>query len=149
MTEILFYHLERGRVEDVLPGLLEKTLARGWRAMVQTSDTARVEQLDSFLWIYRDDSFLPHGGGSDGTGQPIWITDNNETNGADVLFLVDGAQVDTEAAAGFERCVLIFDGRNDDALSNARGFWKEGNGAGFDATYWKQSAQGRWEKQNV
>ena len=60
MTEILFYHLESGRLEDVLPGLLEKTLERGWRAVVQTGTKERAESLDGFLWTYRDESFLPH-----------------------------------------------------------------------------------------
>ncbi|MGA7117695.1 MAG: DNA polymerase III subunit chi, partial [Hyphomicrobium sp.] len=34
-SEVLFYHLERQPLERVLPGLLEKTLQRGWRAVVQ------------------------------------------------------------------------------------------------------------------
>ena len=35
MTEVLFYHLERARLEGVLPGLLEKSLERGWKAVVR------------------------------------------------------------------------------------------------------------------
>ena len=35
MTEILFYHLERAALESVLPGLLEKSLERGWKAVVR------------------------------------------------------------------------------------------------------------------
>ena len=31
MTETLFYHLERRSLEEILPGLVEKSLARGWR----------------------------------------------------------------------------------------------------------------------
>ena len=33
--EIWFYHLERSTLDQVLPGLLEKTLQRGWRALVR------------------------------------------------------------------------------------------------------------------
>ena len=40
MTEILFYHLQHQPLERVLPTLLEKTLERGWRAVVQTSGGA-------------------------------------------------------------------------------------------------------------
>ena len=40
MTETLFYHLERRALEDVLPGLVEKSLERGWRAVIRT-DSAR------------------------------------------------------------------------------------------------------------
>ena len=30
----------------------------------------------------------------------------------------------------------------------ARAFWKEAKTAGHDVAYWKQSPEGRWEKQN-
>ena len=33
--EIWFYHLERSTLDQVLPGLLEKTRERGWRALVR------------------------------------------------------------------------------------------------------------------
>jgi DNA polymerase IIIc chi subunit len=55
MTELLFYHLERRPLEAVLPQLLEKSLARGWRVVVQSSSEERVEALDAHLWAYRDD----------------------------------------------------------------------------------------------
>ena len=61
MTEVLFYHLENQPVERVLPPLLEKSLERGWRVVVQTASEERADALDSHLWTYRDDSFLPHG----------------------------------------------------------------------------------------
>ena len=37
MTEILFYHLQGQKLESVLPALLQKSLERGWRVVVQTS----------------------------------------------------------------------------------------------------------------
>jgi len=55
-----FYHLEASTLEGVLPGLLEKTLAKGWRALVKLPE-AKLEQLDNFLWTFREDAFLPHG----------------------------------------------------------------------------------------
>ncbi len=149
MTEILFYHLERAALESVLPGLLEKSLERGWKAVVRAGSRARVEALNEHLWTYRDDAFLPHAaGGEDGARQPVWLTEGDEVpNGADVLFLVDGASANPSALASFTRCVTIFDGRDEAAVAGARAFWKEAKSAGHDATYWKQSQAGRWEKQ--
>ena len=148
MTEVLFYHLERASLEDVLPGLLEKTLERGWRAVVRAGSPERIERLDGRLWTYRDDSFLPHAAGGDGEGQPIWLTDTDETpNDPQILFLVDGAGADPAALGDLERCVMIFDGRDDETVGDARKFWTAAKEAGCDATYWKQSPQGRWEKQ--
>ncbi len=37
MTEVLFYHLDNQRIEAMLPALLEKSLARGWRVAVQSA----------------------------------------------------------------------------------------------------------------
>ena len=45
----------------MLADLLERTLKRGWRAVVRSPDPQRLTQLDDQLWTYRDDSFLPHG----------------------------------------------------------------------------------------
>ena len=38
MAEVLFYHLTESTLEDALPPLLEKSLERGWRAVVQTGE---------------------------------------------------------------------------------------------------------------
>ncbi len=148
MTEILFYHLERARLEDVLPGLLEKTLERDWRAVVRAGSKERVEALDGHLWTYRDESFLPHAHSGEATSQPVWLTVGDELpNDPQILFLIDGAKATAASLDGLARCVMIFDGRDDGAVGDARAFWKETKVAGCDATYWKQSPEGRWEKQ--
>ena len=60
MTEVLFYHLQNMSLENVLPPLLEKSLERGWRVVVQSTSQERADALDAHLWTYRDDLFLPH-----------------------------------------------------------------------------------------
>lgn len=150
MTEALFYHLERATLESVLPGLLERSLERGWKAVVRCGSRAMVERLDETLWTYNEESFLPHAADRErASEQPVWLTDNADNpNGADVLFLVDNASADTSALGAFTRCVAIFDGGDDAAVAGARDFWKAVKAAGHEATYWKQSPQGRWEKQS-
>jgi len=150
VTEVWFYHLESARLEGVLPDLLEKTLARGWRAVVRAGSPDRVAALDSLLWTYAEESFLPHAaeGEAEAARQPIWITHGEETpNEPDLLFLVDGADAEPASLSAFKRCVAIFDGRDQDAVADARAFWKAAKGAGCDVTYWRQSDSGRWEKQ--
>lgn len=147
MTEVLFYHLEPFPLERVLPSLLEKTLERGWRAVVQAGSPERVEALDNHLWTYREESFLPHGSARDGASaeQPIFLTsDDANPNGAQVRFLVDGAAC-TEFA-GYTRMVVMFDGRDGEALARARTQWKLAREQGCAVTYWQQSPDGRWEK---
>lgn len=149
MTEVLFYHLERASLESVLPGLLEKTLERGWRAVVRCGSRETALRLDEILWTYDDQSFLPHSADAAiASGQPVFLTDSADIpNGADLLFLVDGAAAEASAINSFLRCVTIFDGGDEKAVADARSFWKDTKAAGHDATYWKQSPQGRWEKQ--
>lgn len=146
-TEVLFYHLERQPLDEVLPKLLERTLERGWRAVVQTGSDERLEALDLTLWTYRDDSFLPHGTGKDGAGehQPIYLTTGSETpNGAGVRFLVDGAVA--ESFTQFVRVVYLFDGRDPSSIEKARSQWRAARAAGCSVTYWQQDGNGRWAK---
>ena len=49
MTDILFYHLERQPLEKVIPSLLEKTLERGWRAVIRAKSAEKVQLLDEEL----------------------------------------------------------------------------------------------------
>ena len=111
MAEILFYHLQGQKLEAVLPPLLEKSLARGWRVVVQGGTEERIEALDAYLWTYRDDGFLPHGTWreQDAAMQPVLLTVNDgNANAAQVRFLVDGAPMPAEAA-DYERIVLVFE----------------------------------------
>ena len=147
MTEVLFYHLEQQPLERVLPSLVEKTLERGWRAVVQAGSEERVEALDTLLWTYREESFLPHGTKRDGNAeaQPVYLTSSEDNpNGATVRFLVDGAEA--RELGGYARVVYLFDGRDGAALEAARAQWKAAKATGADVTYWQQSPEGRWEK---
>lgn len=150
--EVFFYHLERRGLEDALPELLERTLARGWRALVRTGSAERAQALDTHLWTYADDSFLPHGLASDPHPelQPILLGEAApRANQADAVFLVDGAAPNDWALLrdeGYARAVLIFDGRDAEAVATARDHWKGAKAAGLACQYWQQSAAGKWEK---
>ena len=146
--EIWFYHLENRRLEEVLPSLLEKTLERGWRAVVQAGSRERLEALDNALWTYRDDSFLPHGSKRDGfpEQQPIFLTlDAENPNGANIRFVVEGADLPDDQT--YDRVVYVFDGHDKGELGRARQTWKQAKDSGLTATYWRQTTTGRWEKQ--
>jgi DNA polymerase-3 subunit chi len=147
MCEFWFYHLERSTLEQVLPGLLEKTRERGWKALVRVSDPAQLEALDEHLWTWRDDSFLAHGRASEPNAarQPVLLSESGENlNAAQALFMVDGAEIGV--TDGLERCFIIFDGQNDQALTGSRERWKALKARGETLAYWKQSPEGRWEK---
>jgi DNA polymerase-3 subunit chi len=143
--EVWFYHLERQGLDQVLPTLLERTLQKGWKALVRAPSGDRVEYLDGWLWSYRDASFLPHAAGAQaGEADPVaLVADEANPNRAEALFLVDGAE--PGALDGYARCSVIFDGRDEAALQVARAQWRKLKDAGFSAVYWRQG-QGGWEK---
>lgn len=146
--EVWFYHLERTGVDQALPELLDKTLAKGWRAVVRATGPERIDHLDGWLWSYRDDSFLAHGRADEPLAerQPIVLTTGQDCpNSAQALFLIDGAEAG--ALDAYERCVLLFDGRDPEALGQAREQWKTFKAAGLPVSYWRQGSERGWEKQ--
>jgi len=148
MTEVLFYHLQDVGLDGVLPPLIEKSLERGWRVVVQSGSEERVSALDAHLWTYRDDSFLPHGTwrDEDAAEQPVVLSvDSGNPNGANVRFLIDRAPL-PEDSPQYERLVMIFDGNDDEAVAAARAAWTACKMRGFDVTYWQADEQGRWRK---
>lgn len=147
MTEVLFYHLTDSSLEAVLPTLLEKSLERGWKAVVQAGSDERRDALDSLLWTYREDSFIAHGTDQEKypDQQPVILTTSGgNPNKATVRFLVDGAK--PPPLEEYDRVVLLFDGHDTEHLDAARAQWKLLKSQGLDVTYWQQTPQGRWEK---
>ena len=103
--ELWFYHLERTTLADALPELLEKTLQKGWRALVRAPSEARLDHIDTLLWTARDDSFLAHGRWDDGDPerQPILLSiPEGNANKADILFALDRRKRGSECACPVE-----------------------------------------------
>jgi DNA polymerase-3 subunit chi len=147
VTEIYFYHLERMSLDQVLPTLLELSLKRGWRAIVQAASEERVEAINTLLWTYRDESFLPHGTARDGraSSHPIYLTAGDDNpNEAHIRFLVDGAML--ADASPYIRVAYVFDGRDQDAVARARAAWQDAKARGDAVSYWQQDADGRWQQ---
>lgn len=150
MAEVWFYHLDRWPLDRALPALLEKSIGRGWRAVVQAASPERVDALDQALWTYDEASFLPHGTLRDGDAglQPIVLTTEvGNPNGAAIRFMVDGTEaMPAITAADYERVVVMFDGNDDEERAGARRQWAALKKAGHGVAYWQQSEDGRWEK---
>ena len=146
--EVWFYHLERTALDQALPELLDRTLKRGWKALVRANSKERVDHLDGWLWSFRDDSFLPHGCVDEpqASRQPVLLTTGMDNpNAAEALFLIDGAEPGD--LDGYTRCILLFDGRDSTATALARERWRTFKAAGLAVSYWRQGAERGWEKQ--
>ncbi|WP_395018942.1 DNA polymerase III subunit chi [Dongia sp.] len=150
MTEVRFYHLQRARLEEVLPVILERCQQRAERVLVLAGSTERVEALAALLWTYRPDSFLPHGTARDGEAarQPIYLATaedpSDNPNAAQVLILSDGAR--HPRVGEFKLVCALFDGHDETAVADARTQWKACKEAGHAVVYFQQGDNGKWQE---
>jgi DNA polymerase-3 subunit chi len=147
MAEVLLYHLTESRLGEVLPGLLEKTLERGWKAVVQCGTEGFRDALDEKLWTFSEASFVAHATDehAGAEAQPVILTtQSSNPNNADVRFIVDGAV--PPDLSSYRRAVLLFDGHDEGQKADARESWTRFKAAGHDVTYWQQNADRRWER---
>lgn len=159
MTEVRFYHLQRARLEEVLPVILERCHQRGERVLVLAGSSERVEALAALLWTYRPESFLPHGTARDGEAarQPIFLapagddivsangdSPNGAANGAQVLILSDGAK--HPRIGDFKLVCELFDGHDEAAVAAARAQWRICREAGHAVVYFQQADSGKWQE---
>ena len=147
-TEVGFYHLTRGRIEQVLPRLMVKILEAGHRAIVRGRNAQALRLIDDKLWTEIPESFLPHAlmPCENAQSQPIILTEGSDVpNGAKVCVLLDPQL--PEDAAQFSRILLLFDGQDSQALAEARATWKKIKQVeGLTASYWTQGEKGGWQK---
>jgi DNA polymerase III subunit chi len=148
LGEVRFHHLERRRVDQALPALLERAYDEGRRVVVRASSQEMVEALNNRLWTYDDASFLPHGAAGDGDPmtEPIFLTAKVENpNAATVLVLLSGAETSPDDEV-FDQVVRLFDGRDEEALAEARREWKRLKDEGRSLSYWREGEDGGWER---
>ena len=144
--EYWFYHLEASTLEAVLPGLLEKTRAKGWRALVKMPE-AQLKEMDDYLWSFRDDSFLPHGRDDEPMSeqQPIVLSAQAETAADfEAVFLLGGAKI--ENMDGAERAMVMINGRSQEDVTRERARWKALKETDAKLSYYQQTERGGWEK---
>ena len=148
MTQVDFYHLTSSELDAALIMLLKKTLAAGKKALIMCP-TPAASGFDDLLWTFEPDAWVPHGV-DDGDGQQqakVWISTDPKKNqiAAPFLFLTHGVM--PGSWDGIERAFVLFDGRSDAQVQQARGHWKEVIGRGeLNASYFAQDDDGRWQK---
>jgi len=150
MTDIRFYHLETKPLEQALPALLQKIFSKGHRVLLSTPTLGRAQQIDSHLWVYAPETFLPHGlvGEAMDHRQPILIsTDTQNTNKADVLVLCDYQTV-PENIQDFSMCCDFLNGHDEGAITAARTRWAAYKSMGHTVTYWQQTESEGWREKS-
>lgn len=147
MTDIRFYHLKTQTLDEALPALVMKAYDNGKkRLIIRLADKATVEKMNTALWTFHPNVFLPHGSAKEGKSerQPIWLTDTDENpNGASIL--IAGGAVANDLS-GFDLVCEMFSDHEGEAVNAARARWKIYKDAGHNITYWQQTPNGGWEQ---
>lgn len=147
MPEVRFYHLQRQSLEESLPKLIEKVCEAGLKAVVKVPNIEIATGMDRALWDYSPNSFIPHdvGGCKYPELQPVYLTTTDD-NPAEATIQVLVNAVDSEDMEAFDRCLYMFDGRDEQIVAKARSTWKSIKDKGWEMSYWQQREMGGWEK---
>jgi DNA polymerase-3 subunit chi len=79
--------------------------------------------------------------------QPIWLTAGADNpNNATVRFFIEGAVVGD--LSGLARAAILFDGRDETAVTAARADWKRLKAEGHEISYWQQDENFRWQNKS-
>lgn len=130
--------------------LLEKIIEVNNRAILYLENDDQISKYNDLLWTFSSRTFLAHGCDSDPFPhlQPIFLTrDQSNPNNANILINLFGMKV--PHINSFNKCIDIFDGKDETQLSLARSRYKKYKQDNFDITYWKQDELGSWHKGNT
>lgn len=145
-----FYHLQKKPAQDVIPELASKVLQSTQKMVILTSSKEQSDFLNSLLWTFKPDSWLPHGNYKTGSPdlQPIWITEKYENpNESKIIMLLDGLTLSDYS--DFERCLYLFNGNNEEELKKARLFWTDAKQNNCENHYWQQDSSGKWFEKSL
>ena len=115
-------------------------------ASVQFSNPERMAEMDTYLWTYRDDSFLPHGR-DDQPGalqHPVRLGVGSDVSGAQMVFLTGEAKLPDKIDA--KRCITFIEDSDAAGRDVARVRWAKLKDQGADISYYQQGDGGRWIK---
>lgn len=124
-------------MDQALPRIAERVYESGGRLLIAAADDALCAKLDTALWTWKADSFIPHGRQGD---QPVLISNMAGIDGYDHLALADGVWRDE--ALGCQRAFYFFD---EATIQGARDAWRAlTDNEAVERHYWKQGETGGW-----
>ena len=135
MTQVDFYVLPRNGslpVVNAVGRIAEKAVSRGHHIFVSVCDEEQALSLDSALWTFRAESFLPHALVGDDDKEPVsigWSEPPLEQN--DVLINTTGVILDYFSR--FTRVAEIV-APDDSSLASSRDAWRFYRDRGYSLT---------------
>ena len=138
---------------EALPGLVQKCLGQKWKVVIQCESEQTRDDLNSFLWLYEKNSFLPHGTEADGfsSKQPIYLTCINENpNGAKAKIAFGKVAVDEiDSISEFDRYMVIIDSKDRESVIVTGEFFQKLSKSGYQVKYQQQNSNGGWSERAI
>ncbi len=124
MTRVDFYILDEAARDDrfgLACRLAEKAWQQGHRVLIQADSEEEARHLDRLLWVYRDQSFVPHGmlGRADAALNPVLIAQPGQEPGEEHGVLINLAAEVPRFFSRFERVAECVD-KDEDARQRSR-----------------------------
>ena len=129
MTEFTAYKVVGSEVMQGLVKLIETVYSKGNRLLIYCSDGAKIQQLDNFLWTFKQLAFIPHATIHDEQelkleDQPILFTNREDNiNKAEVLLFLDEPPLDISQ---FTKVLYMFSANEQDVSESRINKIKEG-----------------------
>ena len=153
MTDIIIYELAKTEPIQAIPALVKKCLENRWRVVIQCASEEMRDDLNSSLWTFEKESFVPHGTESDGfpERQPVFLTHKCENpNGAKVKMMLGMIEVDEIASiTDFDRYMIIIDEKDPQIVKARDEFCEKLTKAGHQAKCQNQNSNGEWSVREI
>ena len=149
MSEIFFYKLKNSSSEIFLSNLIEKSIENNWNSVVLLDNIERMEEINDFLWSYKDTSFLPHGSQNDKNSElhRVYLTCEEENpNDSDVIFSIDGLLI--KNINSWQRCIYIFNEQNLKVVDQFNAYKKNIDQSQHFLKSFEQDTNGKWINSN-
>jgi len=133
--QVAFLNSDGRPLFEALGRYLEAQYHKG-SVLVLCTNEERVAELDSGLWTFDAESFVPHGtqGDGDPNEQSVWISIGEPGDSRSRLILVDDAM--PKDWQHYEKYAYLFDARDPEARDRARARWREWSDQGKQLAYW-------------
>ena len=139
LEKVYFYNSSQRDIIADISWLTEKLYKERNRIVVYCKDQETVELINTFLWSYKEDMFIPHSVEKNEQSiiDPVLITTEVDQNhNYNVLLAINGVLINEKDWLNFATVYYFFDYKENKEKENARLMWKSFSALDITCKYW-------------
>jgi DNA polymerase IIIc chi subunit len=139
LEKVYFYNSSQRDIIADISWLTEKLYKERNRIVVYCKDQETVELINTFLWSYKEDVFIPHSVEKNEQSiiDPVLITTEVDQNhNYNVLLAINGVLINEKDWLNFSTVYYFFDNKENKEKENARLMWKSFSALDITCKYW-------------